>query len=423
MHIQSIEIKNFRRFAEYRCDFDPRFTLLMGENGVGKTSLLRAISLTMSQLLGRVGGIGVWEIADADVHRIDTLDPAGERWRTPVYPSSIELAIAIARQRVRVRHQRSYEGPSKTTVDQESLVETLFGRWFRDPNVSEGVPLFAYIGAIISLSTKGLTGPIRQPFETKKEVWARAGSDSIKADAIAEWIQYNELRTLQEGQTPLVYRVARKAILSAIHAEDINYVVRDGQLMLRYANEGWQPFHQLSDGQRRVAAMFCELAIRCAALNSHLGEQCIEGTTGVVAIDELDLHLHPNWQRSIVGDLLRVFPGLQFIAASHSPFLLQAAFEHGKVLDVASGQFVEPSDPSIEDIAESVMHVDQPQRGRRFLELKQAAQEFYELLETKPSTPGEEAALKARLDVAMAQFANDPASAAWLEQRRLAAGH
>lgn len=82
-------------------------------------------------------------------------------------------------------------------------------------------------------------------------------------------------------------------------------------------------------------------------------------------LDELDLHLHPNWQRSLVGDLRRIFPNLQFIVTSHSPFLLQAAYEHGKVLDVASGHFVAPTDHSIEDIAESVMGISQPQRGQK----------------------------------------------------------
>ena len=102
--------------------------------------------------------------------------------------------------------------------------------------------------------------------------------------------------------------------------------------------------------------------------------------------------------------------------------MLQAAFEHGKVIDMRDGRFVEPGDTSIEDIAETVMGVPQPQRGQRFLELKQRAQEFYELLENQPVDAAAKAEAQQRLDAAMAVFANDPASAAWLEQRRLVAG-
>ena len=157
-------------------------------------------------------------------------------------------------------------------------------------------------------------------------------------------------------------------------------------------------------------------------LNSHLGEDCIAKTPGIVTIDELDLHLHPKWQRDVVLDLRKTFPEIQFIVTSHSPFLLQAAFEFGKVIDMPSGKFVDPGDPSFEDITETVMHVAQPQRGRHFLELKELARQFYELLDQPTHSAEEEAAVKRRLDDALAVFANDPASAAWLEQRRIVAG-
>ena len=192
--------------------------------------------------------------------------------------------------------------------------------------------------------------------------------------------------------------------------------------MVHHKDQGWRPWEHLSDGQKRIAAIYCEIALRCATLNSHLAERCIVDSPGIVLIDELDLHLHPLWQRSVIGDLLRVFPSLQFIVASHSPFLLQAAFEYGKVVDMRTGEFVQPGDPSIEDIAETVMGVDQPQRGRRFLDLKAKATEYIQLLESKPTTPEELARVKAELDGHMADFANDPASAAWLAQQREAAG-
>jgi predicted ATP-binding protein involved in virulence len=155
-------------------------------------------------------------------------------------------------------------------------------------------------------------------------------------------------------------------VLAAIHAEDISFVIRENALMVRHADVGWRKFSDLSDGQQRIAAIFCDLAMRCASLNSHLGEKAIEATTGVVTIDELDLHLHPQWQRTVIQDLLSVFPNIQFIATSHSPFLLQAAFEQGAVIDLGTGKAVSPPDASIEDIAEHVMGVTPfPQRSKR----------------------------------------------------------
>jgi predicted ATP-binding protein involved in virulence len=429
MLIKSIEIENYRRFEHYTCSFDPRFTLLMGPNGTGKTSLLNAVFRGLSAYLQSAGSHS--DLPDQDVRRVDTVDPGASRWRTPVYPSRIVVEVHLAsedrlfmaeRDSREFRFISSDPRYSARSMNTWQFLQGKTKEWL-DPANTQAIPVFARFGAVNTVNGSGRPGAVAAPFENKAQVLQRAQSDAVDIGQLAQWFQYNELRTLQEGQQPLAYRVARQAVLAAIHAIDIKYVVRDNQLMLLHENRGWRPFDQLSDGQRRIAAIFCELALRCASLNSQLGEDCIVATPGVVTIDELDLHLHPLWQRSIVGDLCKTFPKLQFIAASHSPFLLQAAYEYGKVLDVSSGSFVEPTDRSIEDIAESVMGVAGPQRGQRFLELKRLAQEFYELLESKPSNAHEESALKDRLDEAMAPFANDPAAAAWLEQRRIVAGH
>jgi predicted ATP-binding protein involved in virulence len=422
MRIRKIEIENYRRFERFSCDLHRSFTLLMGPNGSGKTSLLKAIYAALSYPF-LAGGNG---IDDQDVRRTDIQDPGGSKWRTPVYPAVVRLELEVEGGSVQLLGCRdaAYFHPHDSSRPSKEGFNTISAkrRQWLDPAYTEPVPVFARFGASNSVAGNGQPGQVQPPFVQKQQVWERAHSDTVDVNQLAQWFQYNELRTLQEGSAPAAYAVARNAVLSAIHAQDIRYIVRDNQLMVKH-EEGWRPFDQLSDGQRRLAAIFLEIALRCAALNSHLGDQCVAKSPGIVLIDELDLHMHPRWQRAIVGDLLRVFPELQFIVASHSPFLLQAAFEHGQVVDVSTGKFAEPTDLSIEDIAESVMGVEQPQRGARFLELKRLAQAYYELLEQHPANDAEAAMLKADLDHALAAFANDPASAAWLEQRRLAAGH
>ncbi len=426
MRAESIEVKNYRRFEAFTCEFDPHFSLLVGSNGSGKTTMLRAVHLALA-LLRQANNAGYESLGESEARRADNVDPAGEKWQTPVYPCWIKLRLSSVREATTILgRERTPSGEQvfvtndPQTMDGWNFASQKSAAWF-DPASTTPIPIIARFGATKPAgdTTSGL---VQRPFEQRQQVWALASSDTTSIQSLAQWFQYNELRRLQEKHEPIIYRQVRAAVLSAIHATDIKYVVRDNALMVLHEQQGWRPFQQLSDGQMRLAAIFCDLAMRCAVLNSHLGEDCIVNTPGVVTIDELDLHLHPRWQREVVSDLRRVFPNVQFIATSHSPFLLQAAFEFGKVVDMSTGKFVETPDHSIEDISETVMHVDQPQRGKHFLEMKDLAQRFYDLLEQPMHNQEDEARLKTELDQALAVFANDPASAAWLEQRRVAAG-
>jgi predicted ATP-binding protein involved in virulence len=68
-----------------------------------------------------------------------------------------------------------------------------------------------------------------------------------------------------------------------------------------------------------------DLARRAITLNPHMGGDVLEKVVGIVAIDELDLHLHPKWQRRVIHDLKRTFPQIQFVASTHSPQLIGEA--------------------------------------------------------------------------------------------------
>lgn len=112
-----------------------------------------------------------------------------------------------------------------------------------------------------------------------------------------------------------------------IHRDD----VRLGMLVASRKDGAQLPFDMLSDGARSMLAMVGNIAYRSATLNPHLREQAPSQTPGIVLIDELDLHLHPNWQREVVDDLRKVFPLLQFVATTHSPFIVQSLRENERI--------------------------------------------------------------------------------------------
>jgi hypothetical protein len=137
------------------------------------------------------------------------------------------------------------------------------------------------------------------------------------------------------------------------------------------------PAYLLSDGQRTILAMVADIAYRAAQLNPQLERNAPQETPGIVLIDELDLHLHPNWQRKIVNTLKTTFPKIQFFASTHSPFIIQS-LQPGELVDL-DGRHAEYADKSIEDIAEQQMGVPIPQRSERYLKMKAAAEEYYQV--------------------------------------------
>ena len=118
-------------------------------------------------------------------------------------------------------------------------------------------------------------------------------------------------------------------------------------------------FRQLSDGYRNIIGMVADIAYRCIKLNPHLGENAVKETPGIVLIDELDLHLHPNWQRRIVEDLKNTFPGIQFVATTHSPFIIQSLKEDElRNLDRKIVSQKDPKDIPINKIITDIMEVE-----------------------------------------------------------------
>jgi predicted ATP-binding protein involved in virulence len=98
---------------------------------------------------------------------------------------------------------------------------------------------------------------------------------------------------------------------------------------------------QLSDGERGILALVLDLARRLSQVNPSLADPLAEGDA-VVLIDEIDLHLHPKWQRQIVRNLTAAFPRCQFVATTHSPQII-GEVEHDRIQIIANGQVYSPA--------------------------------------------------------------------------------
>lgn len=245
----------------------------------------------------------------------------------------------------------------------------------------------------------------------------------VSVSSLVEWIAREEWRAFQRrGEVSKTFSGVRAALVANVEgAEDIYFDAEFGELIVRFVGGGRQPFNNLSDGQRIMLALVGDLARRAVTLNPHLGEEVLRGTPGVVLIDELDLHLHPKWQRHVIEDLRTTFPALQFIATTHSPFLIQS-LRSGDELVMLQGQPLSSVDElPLDEIARGVQGVERPEVSARYEAMKQVARAYLETLEEASTAPGDKLAeYKKRLADAIAPYADNPAFQAFLEMKRAA---
>jgi predicted ATP-binding protein involved in virulence len=214
-----------------------------------------------------------------------------------------------------------------------------------------------------------------------------------------------------------------KAVLSCVpDAKGLRFDIDRKEIVVMMKRDNAElPFYSLSDGQRATLAMVADIAIKAVTLNPHLGKKAALKSPGVVLIDELDLHLHPKWQRRVVDDLKRAFPAIQFICSTHSPFLIQA-LQQGELIrlqeDEPAGDY---ANQSIEEIVEHVQGVPMPQRSRRAEVLSHAVQEYVQELKKPGVTKAAVKRAEHRYREAAEPYAPNPGLNALLKLEAMAA--
>jgi len=104
--------------------------------------------------------------------------------------------------------------------------------------------------------------------------------------------------------------------------KDLRYRHAAGGIVAIHPQHGELPVDLLSDGLRNMIGMVADIAYRMVSLNPHLGQGAVKETPGIVMIDEVDMHLHPEWQQVVLESLRNALPLVQFIVTTHSPQVL-----------------------------------------------------------------------------------------------------
>lgn len=437
MIIKQLKLNNFRKFENQEFQFNSGFTVLIGDNASGKTQVLDAVSIMLSSYLLDMEMKAGRHINKNDARIFSTI--SHELVNTEeVFPIKLSAIIRFRERDYEVSRELKKATGRTTWLEAQDLKSLGYWDLHSVRNQKEVVfPVLAYYGT-------GRLWHMKRHTEVGSTV-PRVNGYRNCLDSLSDhldfqkWFIKQERVALQKNIAIPALQAVRTAVKNMIpDCRNFYYDFQTEKIVLEFANEPYCPFNNLSDGFKNMTAMVADIAYRSSALNPQFGESVLQSTTGVVIIDEIDLHLHPTWQRSVVDDLKKTFPKIQFITTTHSPFIIQS-LEPGEVIDLNNintlenhsdrGDYGSPApdaeyvNKSIEDIAEDVMGVDVPQRSKRLTEMKEAAKEYYQLLENATSEDAEDLErLKDRLDEIMALYSDNMAYHGILEAERVSKG-
>ena len=445
MRIERLTVQNFKKFTQQTFTLHPEFTLLVGENGSGKTSVLDALAISL----------GIWLVEPPDsslkdsernIDRTEIRLESSQRGDRTQFTEKLPVRVEAFGQigegsssPVTWSREVSLRKNPITTNDASEALAIIWDIYKRD-DLGENVicPVLAYYGAGRAwLPPKfpfGFPEPNSDELPRRWSAFRDCFNQNISFEDLRKWFQRETTAAGNlGGRMRPGFEAVKRAVLNCVPNADKLWFDPDREDIAFSIQGEALPSANLSAGQRMMLGLVADIAIKAVTQNafllpaSELGPEddplprVLQQTPGVVLIDEVDVHLHPKWQRHVIEDLRRTFPNIQFVGTTHSPFLIQS-LRSGEELIVLDGQPpAQLADKPIEVIAQGIMGVANPQVSARYEQMKGAARQYLETLEEAALAPEDKLAdFKDRLSSAIAPYADNPAFQAFLEMKRAA---
>lgn len=436
MRIDKIHIQNFRGIEDLEINLHKQFNLLIGENGSGKTAILEALTVAIGSFFSGMPGVQSRHIRIADIRYFKAIEGSHEYTAT----TKVEVINAfINGQQIGWYKERNGEYGSNIMGNRSPIrmLSEELNKSIKDSKRTTPIdlPVLAYYSTA-RLWKEGRENKKEEDKETiVKNLPSRYRGyrDALEIKStfkiMLDWFKSKFQDKAANDKSTFQLDCVKDVIIQNIPgAKNVKWVFDKDKIQTLYIvfeNEQETPFHFLSDGYRNLLAIFADLAYRCVTLNPHFGKEANLNSEGVVLIDELDLHLHPAWQKNIVNQLKDTFPKIQFVATTHSPFIIQETNE-GELFKLQNNGQISiggANEYSLEDIAEYLQKVQDPAWSIRKKEMYKAAKEYFELLQKlTPNTPTEELnQLRERLNILGKAYSDNVAYTAFLEQKRFLA--
>lgn len=336
MRINKLKLQNFRCYENLEIDFDKELTVVVGFNGKGKTAIFDALVIALAPYLEQFGEKGR-RIEYRDVRRIPRYKEDGMHIASMEnqYPVRVQAACTLANG-TQIASSRCLDEDGRRGGDASALSAyggMLAGSVDRDEETL--LPVLGYYGTQRIWIDSRLMTHIDKSLAERIWGYDECLEPSSSYSSFGTWFEHIT-KCAQEheehgGDCHSDYHMVKQAVQNAVNASlastgfgGIYYNYELDSFVVSHPDIGEMLVDSLSDGFRSVISMVADLAYRMVRLNPFLGERAVLDTPGIVLIDEIDMHLHPLWQQTVLGDLRNAFPKLQFVVTTHSPQVLSS---------------------------------------------------------------------------------------------------
>ena len=345
MKINKVQLHNYRNYRDFSVDLGSEVTIFIGKNGTGKTNLIKAVKQLLSFIFSRRKDDSQYEFvssSDRNVVSYKTLDARygkdeGETEYNYHYPIANTMYATLADGE---RLNWTFEKDSLTSGLKDSLYRKANQTFWKMYNGRKNeLPVFAYFSDSYPHVNLQLSTTIKELLESGNPLPRNAAyykwDDDKNCTEI--WIQYfimqyKKSRLQKNEEATSFVDAVREALVKCSepvseYNPDTEIVLRDILLdfrgtkevvVLKYENGAQIPFTELPTGYLRFFSMVLDIACRGYLLNKNCNPD------GIVLIDELDLHLHPSVEQTILKRLRKTFTRIQWIISTHSPLVLSA---------------------------------------------------------------------------------------------------
>ncbi|MFK5970592.1 MAG: AAA family ATPase [Candidatus Marithrix sp.] len=317
--ITKLKLDNVGGFKDFELDFHDKLTVLIGNNGSGKTTILSSIAFlfdivfTLNVSLSRDPASGTFANRE-NIPFINRQKYLNYKLLNDIPTISIDSYID--------NNNCSLTITDKTSVgvnEFEEIMKKLL-------NEKQYIPLFIYYPAYNAQVGNVEFSDIKLENDPLAAYISAFNEEIFDFNRFFNWFKWQESIKREIG-TNNKYEIIRQAIYKVLNDKNNTFDnlhvtwLNNPQGDLCIDKNGTKlNINQLSAGEKMLLILVADLARRLIVANPE-SDNPLRGD-GVILIDEIDLHLHPSWQRKIVPNLMKIFPNCQFIISTHSPLIL-----------------------------------------------------------------------------------------------------